>query len=51
MNIKKATDEQIYQAYEKAFKERNKGNEYMFAYAIIKHEFDRRKLDYNKVNV
>lgn len=51
MIFKGATDEQIYKAYEKAFKEKDKGEAYRIAYFLIKHEFDRRKLDYNKVNV
>ena len=50
-NIKEATDDQIYQAYTKAFKEKDKGVEYLFAYAVIKRECDRRKLDYNKVTL
>lgn len=50
-NIKTATDEQIYKAYEEAFKMRNENISYQLAYLVIKNEFDRRKLDYEKVNV
>ena len=51
VNLKKATDEQIYKAYEEAFKMRNENISYQLAYLVIKKEFDRRKLDYEKVNV